>query len=236
MTGPLRELSREWGQARGQTGKIRMLAILREAYRWAHSEKSRIMARTPYAARAKGTHATQVQQAQADTELHDLHLLEERLTLWITRDLGKVSFDTVTSRNPGPKDLRTKRESSDSLDLLSIPGLQKEAWVRPDRIWEKALAETALGLGWELWTVEGWLKLTDAESVHSKLERALWPSGVVLFVESANLSALRKSDEWMGRWWIVTSDKSPGDHPSLKQLEFQKKNDSPVWQKFYAPS
>jgi hypothetical protein len=90
-----------------------------------------------------------------------------------------------------------------------IQKFPKTDFDRFDRTWEFAVLAEALESGWKLYTLDATVSLKDAESVHLKLEKDLWPNGVVLFVESSYLDV--PDGMWRGRWFLVGA---PGFEPN----------------------
>ncbi len=96
--------------------------------------------------------------------------------------------------------------------------IDREKLERYDRQWEAAIAAEACNMGWSLWRLQAWVEITLVEEWNQRLNDQLWPSAVVLFVESSGEAAgTAKSTHspeflaWHGRWYLVVDPrfKSP---------------------------
>lgn len=56
---------------------------------------------------------------------------------------------------------------------------------RYDRQWEAALSSEACSVGWKFWGLDAWVEIPRAEEWNTRLAASLWPTGIVLFVETA---------------------------------------------------
>jgi hypothetical protein len=92
---------------------------------------------------------------------------------------------------------------------------------RPDRAWESAMAIAAEKLGWQTWTLECWIHVTEVEEWGRLFSERLWPRGLILFVESTAFEASR----WRGKWYLLLD-------PELRSPEgqgFEQGSGQPLW-------
>jgi hypothetical protein len=83
--------------------------------------------------------------------------------------------------------------------------IPREKMERYDRYWESTLAGEACAIGWNLWVFEAWVQIMHVESWDRRTHLELWPSGVVLFVDSANDQKTSGVPEgaWHGKWYVA---------------------------------
>lgn len=82
--------------------------------------------------------------------------------------------------------------------------LGKQLFDRYDRKWEVQLVNRAIKLNWNLIWFEASVKTQDAQHFHEDLQSLLWPSAIILFVETVGLSSLPQEPSlWRGKWLIA---------------------------------
>ncbi len=168
------------------------LTLLRDLVRALHAQKSKCLA----LGKRDQLHTLKTWENQIE-QLRGQSRLEGELT------------DLIRGAPP------TARKRTRLLPEAIYSAIEKEKLDRYDRIWESSLAAEAVSLGWRFWTLEAWVEISLIEEWNRKLIEALWPTGIVLFTESATFEAPRDSREmsqWRGRWFIVLNGKFK--HPS----------------------
>lgn len=169
------------------------LAILRDIIRALHAQKSTCL--------ATGRRDLVQELKRWETRLHEL-----RSQFKLEGQADLVSL--VEGSDPVRKRTRLLPEA-----LFS--SIEREKLERYDRQWELALAAEAAALGWRFWALEAWVEITLVEEWNNRLGEQLWPSGIVLFVESSPVQGPavdaggKESPLWRGRWIAVV-------HPRFK--------------------
>jgi hypothetical protein len=76
---------------------------------------------------------------------------------------------------------------------------------RGDRHWEYTMTNEALRQGWHLWQMSAWVDIQKAEEWNRQLSKKLWPEGIVLYVESGEITSTEIKTGWKGSWLILLS-------------------------------
>jgi hypothetical protein len=183
-----------WRHTEGQPeSTLLRLAVLRDIVRSLHAQKSRCL--------ASGRRDLSQALRGWEQRLHELRnqaKLEGELT------------ELVTGSTPIKKRTRLLPEAL-------YAAIDREKLERYDRQWEAVLAAEAASLGWRFWALEAWVEITLVEDWNRALNEQLWPSGLVLFVESSGVQAPAPATDqefplWRGRWLLVV-------HPRFKSPE-----------------
>jgi hypothetical protein len=96
-----------------------------------------------------------------------------------------------------------------------------EKLSRPDRRWEAAMVNEACAQGWNAWTLDCWIDISEVESWGKAFTKQLWPKGIILFVESTAFEA----SLWKGKWYLLL------DQTILEpqKLKFDEGAQRPLW-------
>ena len=187
--------SERWRHCEGQPeSTLLRLAILRDIVRALHAEKSNYL--------AKGRKDLTQEIRKWETRLYDL------------RNEAKIEGELLQLiSGDGPLRKRTRL-----LPEALFTSIERDKLDRYDRQWEHALAAEASTLGWRFWALEAWVEITLVEEWNARLSEQLWPTGVVLFVESSSTNSPKTPPPsamelecpiWRGRWILVV-------HPQFK--------------------
>lgn len=206
MTDPLLPLSEDriatyqarWEQSASIEEKTLLrLAILRDLMRELHAEKSRYL--------ASGN------REQAQT-LRDWEKQASEL-----KNAASLDGELLELLQGDPASIR-KRTRLLPEALFSI--VDKEKFERYDRAWESVIAAEAAHQGWRFWTVDAWVRISEAEVWHKALGTQILPHGIVLFAETAPSSETdtHYSELWHGLWTIVMKPRFLTPDFRLKQL------------------
>jgi hypothetical protein len=185
--------SERWRHCEGQPeSTLLRLAILREITRLLHSQKSRCL--------AAGRRDLVTSLRNWESRLQEL------------RNQPRLEGDLATLVS-GHSELRKRTRL---LPEALYGAIEREKLERYDRQWEAALAAEACSLGWCFWRLESWVEITLVEEWNQRLNEQLWPSGVVLYVESSGAPGGDRGRDfplWHGRWLMVVNPrfKSPSE-------------------------
>jgi hypothetical protein len=203
----LARLENSWEQVQSLPAcRLLRLAILRELTRTIHTLRSEHMA----------THrpSTAEDYAQRENFLTSnfASLNVENLTL---AEIYQQSHEAISSTGPTPS------EVSLPSSVLETIGLTK--FTRQDRRWELEMAQEAVRQSWEFWQFETSTEIREVENFARSFSEALWPKGVVLFVESDGFLKMSEKDPhlayWRGRWILVLDPKlHPTEEDKLEKL------------------
>jgi hypothetical protein len=161
------------------------LALLRELIHNLHSEKSRCL--------ASGKREEVKSIKEWETRLEDL------------RESSVLSGSLMDLLEDPSHIQKRKRILPEAL----FQNLDREKLVRYDRKWESTIAAEAATLGWNFWFLDSWVNIALLEEWNANLNEKLWPHGLVLFVESADVKTNEVSSEggeielWRGCWLTV---------------------------------
>jgi hypothetical protein len=170
------------------------LSILRDITRSLHAQKSRCL--------STGRRDLATALRTWEDRLHEL------------RNTSRLEGD-LTQLVSGAAEIRKRTRL---LPEALYSAIEREKLERYDRQWEAAIAAEASTLGWRFWSLEAWVEITLVEEWNQRLTEQLWPSGIVLFVESSPTQGPSGQSVggmgmefplWHGRWICIV-------HPRFK--------------------
>jgi hypothetical protein len=188
FNGAIASYSEKWRHTEGLAERVLLrLAILRDITLALHAQKSRCL--------ASGRRDLAQGLRHWEERLHEL-----RNSPKLEGDLREL----LTGTEPLKKRTRLLPEAL-------YTAIERGKLERYDRVWEASLAAEAVTQRWQFWALEAWVEITLVEDWNRSLCDQLWPSGIVLFVESApslprTPRPAQTSSEpllWQGRWIAV---------------------------------
>lgn len=194
----LARLAHLWREARKsslpdqpQATTLLRLAVLRDVFRALHAQKSRCLA----TGMKEQAQALKFWEARLE-ELRGADLSLETLAEPRAYD-GDDLFAILGTQTPLKKRSRVIPQG-----LFSA--IEREKLERYDRVWENALTAEAASIGWRFWRLEAWVSIQAIEAWNARLTEALWPDGIVLFVESAGFEETSDPEKarWQGQWTV----------------------------------
>ncbi len=161
------------------------LALLRELNQSLHAEKSRCLA------------------CGKKLEVQSIKEWEKRLeNLCDLATLPGTLADLLQSTSSIKKKKRLLPEGL-------FVNIDRDKLLRYDRKWEQMIAAEAAAIHWSFWALDIYTNIMQIEEWGIALSEALWPHGLVLFVESASnvrapeVSETAGSELWRGHWMIL---------------------------------
>jgi hypothetical protein len=195
------------------------LAVLRELVHSLHAEKSRFLSS------GKSKDAASLTTIEARVE-------ELRLCKPLTGNLIQLLNANITLK-------RATTHLPESLFKV----LDRQKLERYDRMWELSLTSEALAQGWGIWALEALVDMTQVDEWHQVFNRELEPSGIILYVESAENAetSSRNRHSWPGRWICVLNPRYragseiPVDFKKFPQTpQTGASKHPPVWRLLYS--
>ena len=182
----LEQMERLWNQTTGKPdGKILRIALMRELSRSLHTLRSECLALG--------------EDGQAQDILRREEFLSQR---FMEIPAQNLPLRQVYARSAAGRAEKRTPEAPPELPAELTAVLDESKLTRPDRRWEAFLAYEAFTRKWTFWTFECWVEVEKVESFAREISDALWPRGVVLFIES---SGFHRGEPalWRGKWYLI---------------------------------